>query len=69
MHPAALKTLKKTLPDMADKNFQGRTKIFSTIVENFYPRIKIFGGTIFFLIGPILADNFLPKSVPLQDAI
>ena len=36
----------------ADKNFQlGRTKIFNAITENFCPRIKIFGGTIFFLTG------------------
>ena len=30
-----------------DKNFQGRTKIFKTIAENFCPRIKFLGGTIF----------------------
>jgi len=34
-----------------DKNFQGRTKVFNTIAEKFYPRIKIFGETIFFLTG------------------
>ena len=46
MQPAAL----KTLPDMAwpgGQNFLGRTKIFDIIAENFCPRIKIFGGTIF----------------------
>jgi len=50
MQLATLKTPRKTLPDMAgqaDKNFQGRTKIFNAIAEIFYPRIKIFGGTIF----------------------
>ena len=36
-----------TWPGKVDKNFQDRTKILSTIVENFYPRIKVFGGTIF----------------------
>ena len=35
------------MPGWADKNFQDRTKIFSTIVEKFYPRIKIFGGQFF----------------------
>ena len=52
MQPAALKMPRKTMPNMAgwaDKFFQGRTKIFSTIAENFYPRIKFFGRTIFFL--------------------
>ena len=55
MQPAALKTPRKTLPNMAgwaDKNFQGRTKIFNKIAENFYPRIKNFGRTIFFLTVP-----------------
>ena len=54
MQPAALKTPRKTIPNMAgwaDKIFQGRTKIFNTIAEKFYPRIKIFGRTIFFLTG------------------
>ena len=54
MQPAALKTPRKTMPNMAgwaDKIFQGRTKIFNTIAEKFYPRIKIIGGTIFFLTG------------------
>jgi len=49
MQPAALKIPQKMLPDMADKNFQGRTKIFNAITENFYPNKKIFRGTIFFL--------------------
>ena len=47
---SALKMPRKTLqtwPGQADKNFQGRTKNFNTIAENFYPRIKIFGGTVF----------------------
>ena len=42
----------QTWPGQADKNFQGRTKIFSTVAENFYPRIKIFGGK-FFLDRPL----------------
>ena len=42
----------QTWPGWADKNFQGGTKKFSTIVEKFYPRIKIFWGTIFFLTVP-----------------
>ena len=33
------------------QNFSGWDKFFSTIVEKFYPTIKIFGGTIFFLTG------------------
>ena len=40
------------MPNMAgwaDKIFQGGTKIFITIAEKFYPKIKIFGRTIFFL--------------------
>ena len=40
MQPVALKTPRKTKPNMAgwaDKIFQGRTKIFNTIAENFYP--------------------------------
>ena len=40
------KTL-QTWPGQADKNFQGRTKIFSTVAENFYPRIKFSGGQFF----------------------
>jgi len=39
------------MPNMAgwaDKIFQGRTKIFNTIAENFYPR------TIFFFTGQLL---------------
>ena len=62
MQPAALKTPRKTMPNMAgwaDKIFQGRTKIFNTIAEKFYPRIKIFGRTIFFLTGPIQASSIL----------
>ena len=54
MQPAALKTPRKrcqTWPGQVDKNSQGRTKIFNIIAENFCPRIKIFGGTIFFLTG------------------
>ena len=31
-------------------------KIFNTIAENFYPRIKIFGRTIFFLTVPLLLE-------------
>ena len=49
MQPAALKTPRKccqTWPGQADKKFQGRTKI---IAEKFCPKIKIFGGRIFFL--------------------
>ena len=56
MQPVALKMLRKycqTWFGQADKIFQGRTKIFNTIAEKFYPRIKIFGGTIFFLTGPV----------------
>ena len=52
MQPTALKMQRKMLSDIsgqADKNFQGRTKIFNTVAEKFYPRIKIFEGTIFFL--------------------
>ena len=48
---------KESVSDMAwlgGQKFSGGTKIFSTIVEKFYPRIKIFGGTIFFLTGPQL---------------
>ena len=55
----ALKILRKrcqTWPGQADKNFQGRTKIFNIIAENFCPRIKIFGGTIFFLT-PLLVEK------------
>jgi len=37
----------QTWPGQADKSFQGRTKIFNTIAEKFYPRIKIFGGQFF----------------------
>ena len=29
------------------QDFAWRTKIFNTIAENFCPRIKFFGGTIF----------------------
>ena len=52
IQPKALKMLRKlfqTWPGWADKNFQGGTNFFSTIVEKFYPRIKIFGGDNFFL--------------------
>ena len=61
MQPAALKTPRKrcqTWPGQVDKNFQGRTKIFNIIAEKFCPRIKILGGTIFFLTEPYKA----PKS-------
>ena len=54
IQPEALKTPRKMLqtwPGWADKNFQGGTKIFSTIVEKFYPKIKIFRGAIFFFTG------------------
>ena len=44
-----LRKLFQTWPGWADKNFQGGTNFFSTIVEKFYPRIKIFRGIIFFL--------------------
>jgi len=50
MQPVALKTPKKTMPNMAgwvDKIFQGRTKIFNTITENFYD--KNFQADNFFL--------------------
>ena len=50
MQPAALKTLRKTMPNMAgwsDKIFQGGTKMFNTIAENFYSRIKFSGGQFF----------------------
>ena len=39
----------QTWPGHVDKNFQGRTKLFNAVAEKFYPRIKIFGGTNFFL--------------------
>jgi len=43
MQPVALKMPRKTMPNMAgwaDKIFQGRTKIFNTIAENFYPSFR-----------------------------
>ena len=40
-----------TWPGQADKNFQGRTKIFSTIAEIFIPGQKFLGGQ-FFLDSP-----------------
>ena len=55
MHPTALKMQRKTLSDMVwpgGQKFQGRTKIFNTVAEKFYPRMKIFEGTIFFLTDP-----------------
>ena len=67
MQPAALKMLRKccqTWPDQADKNFQGRTKVFNIIAENFCSRIKIFGGTIFFLTGPIRKRHILKLDGP-----
>ena len=63
MQLAALKTPRKpcqTWPGQVDKNFQGRTKVFNIIAEKFCPRIKIFGGTIFFLTCLTLA-NFKRK--------
>ena len=47
----------KILP--GGQKFQGRTKIFSTIAENFCHRIKFFRGTIFFLTGRALQDYYL----------
>ena len=55
--PAELKMPKETLSGMVwpgGQKFQGRTKIFNTIAEKFYPRIKIFKGTIFFLTQALL---------------
>ena len=46
---------KENASDMAwlgGQKFSGWDKNFSTIVEKFYPWIKIFGGTIFFLTAP-----------------
>ena len=49
----------------ADKNFQGRTKIFIIIAdsEKFCPRITIFRGTIFFLT---VATRSVNKSVRVE---
>ena len=47
IQPVALKTLMKPLPDMVwpgGQKFQGRTKIFNTVAENFYPGIIKFSG-------------------------
>ena len=50
IQPVALKMpCCQTWSGQADKNIQGRTNFFNTIA---YPRIKNFGGTIFFLTGP-----------------
>ena len=43
---------------LGGQNFQGRTKNFRIIAENFYPRIKILGGK-FFLHRPIFRRLFL----------
>ena len=63
MQPAALKMPRKTLPDMAwpgGQKFSGyRTENFKTIAEKFYPRIKIFGGTVFFLTVPVLVHHWI----------
>ena len=52
---------KENASDMAwlgGQKFSGWDKFFSAIVEKFYPRIKIFGGTIFFLTGREANKNF-----------
>ena len=57
---AALKTPRKMLqtwPGQVDKNFQGGTQLLSTIAA----RIKIFGGTIFFLTGPVVHPHGLTR--------
>ena len=56
-----LKLLIKPMISQVDKNFQGRTKIFNAIAENFCPRIKIFGRTIFFLTGHGTSNEMRPK--------
>ena len=43
-----------TWPDQVDKNFQGRTKMFSTIAENFLSYDKNFWRDNFFLTVPVL---------------
>ena len=43
MQPVALKMPRKMLSDMV---WPGRQKFFNTIAEKFYPRVKIFRGTI-----------------------
>ena len=48
-----------TWPDLVDKNFRGRTKMFSTIAENIYHRIKFSGGQFFLDI---------PSKIKSQDA-
>ena len=58
----------KILP--GGQKFQGRTKTFNTIAENFCPRIKFFGGTIFFLTGltwyPLLMKTGAPGNPTIQ---
>ena len=49
MQPVALEMPRKMLSDMVWPGGQKISKFFNTIAENFYPTIKIFGGTIFFL--------------------
>ena len=71
MQPAALKTPRKhcqTWPGQMDKNFQGRTKIFNIIAESFCPRIKIFGGTIFFLTVPIWSPYYV-KDIEILEKV
>ena len=62
MQPPVLKTLRKRY--QTDKNFQGRTKIFNTIAEKFYARIKIFRETIFFLTADHMPSVFCSLSKP-----
>jgi len=45
------------------KFFNVGQKMFNTIAEKFYPRIKIFGGTIFFLTGPALIMRLVMLAV------
>ena len=51
LHSArSTESAKENVSDMAflgGQKFSGWNKFFSTIVEKFYPRIKIFGGKIF----------------------
>ena len=66
MQPAALKMPRKhcqTWPGQVDKHFQGRTKIFNIIAENFCPRIKSFGGDNFFLDSSEYPSNYSAGAV------
>ena len=65
IQPEALKMPRKmfqTWPGWADKSFQGGTNFFSTVVEKFYPRIKVLGGKFFLdRTGPATAGPKFPE--------